>query len=118
MSLYWYCNACAKQRWPNGVESKTIGRLMPTPCAQCNALVPKDEGACVTTPPLAAPWRAPRRSRLDLMSEAERAIYDATQAVERAGADTRLTDAVVLLQAAREKVADFVDGVGRGDDGR
>lgn len=27
------------------------------------------------------------------------------------GADVRLTDAVVLLQAARDSVADFVDGI-------
>lgn len=52
-----------------------------------------------------------RRNRADRMTEAERAIRDAVQAVERAGADVRLTDAVVLLQAAREIVADFVDGV-------
>jgi hypothetical protein len=52
----------------------------------------------------------PRRSRIDQMTPAERAIYDAMGVVEAAGADVRLTDAVVLLQAARERVADFVDG--------
>jgi hypothetical protein len=52
----------------------------------------------------------PRRSRIDQMTPAERAIYDALGVVEAAGADVRLTDAVVLLQAARERVADFVDG--------
>lgn len=53
----------------------------------------------------------PRRCCVDKMTAAERAIYDAVQAVESAGADVRLTDAVVLLQATRESVADFVDGV-------
>ena len=55
----------------------------------------------------------PRRARLDLSTPAERAIWDAMQAVEAAGADVRLTDAVILLQAARESVSDFVDGVER-----
>jgi hypothetical protein len=52
----------------------------------------------------------PRRSRLDLLSTGERAVYDAVQAVEGMGADPLLTDAVVLLQQARDKIADFVDG--------
>jgi hypothetical protein len=51
----------------------------------------------------------PRRARLDLCSKAERAIYDAMQEVEAMPADERLTEAVVLLQAARNKVADYVD---------
>lgn len=53
----------------------------------------------------------PRRVRLDLITPAERAIYDAVQAVEALVADVRLTDAVILLGAARESVADFVDGI-------
>lgn len=53
----------------------------------------------------------PRRIRVDSFTPAERAIYDAVQAVEAAGADVRLTDAVVLLQAARDSVADYVDGI-------
>jgi hypothetical protein len=40
---------------------------------------------------------------------AEKAVYDAVQAVENVGADVRLTDAVVLLQLAREKLADYFD---------
>ena len=55
----------------------------------------------------------PRRARLDLWTKAERAIYDAVQEVEGVGADVRLTDAVVLLQAARDSVADYVDGVNK-----
>lgn len=57
----------------------------------------------------------PRRIRLDLLTPAERAIYDAVQAVEAAGCHPLLTDAVVLLQQAREKVADFVDAPAGGE---
>lgn len=51
----------------------------------------------------------PRRARLDLMSPAEIAITNAIQEVEKAGADRRLTQAVIKLLEAREWVADFVD---------
>lgn len=53
----------------------------------------------------------PRRARVDQWTEAEKAIDAAVQVVERAGADVRLTDAVNLLWAARQSVADFVDGI-------
>lgn len=53
----------------------------------------------------------PRRVRTDQFSEAEKAIYEAVWIVESMNADVRLTDAVVLLQAARERVADYVDDV-------
>ncbi len=52
----------------------------------------------------------PRRNRLDQMTPAELAIYNAMQEVEKAGADVRLTEAVILLGKAKDKVADFVDG--------
>lgn len=51
----------------------------------------------------------PRSANLERFSPAERAIYDATAAVERMPADPRLTEAVVLLGQARAKVAAFVD---------
>lgn len=51
----------------------------------------------------------PRRACLYLFTPAEKAVYDAVQAVEKVGADVRLTDAVVLLQQAREKLADYFD---------
>jgi hypothetical protein len=51
----------------------------------------------------------PRRIRLDRMTTAEKIIFDAVQEVERVGADVRLTDAVILLKQARDKVADYVD---------
>lgn len=51
----------------------------------------------------------PRRSRLDLNTPAERAIFDAMQEVEKAGCDVKLTDAVNFLDKARNLVADYVD---------
>ena len=53
----------------------------------------------------------PRRIRIDRYTPAEKAINDAIQVVEAAGAHPLLTDAVILLDKAREKVADFVDDV-------
>lgn len=55
----------------------------------------------------------PRRVCIDRWTPAERAINDAAQAVEAMAADVRLTDAVVLLQAARDSVADYIDGIDR-----
>lgn len=52
----------------------------------------------------------PRANRMDLWTPAERAIYDAVQVVESAGADLRLTDAVRFLGLAQRSVAAFVDG--------
>jgi hypothetical protein len=51
----------------------------------------------------------PRRIDRTRMTPAERAITDAMLAVEIVGAHPLLTDAVVLLGQAREKVADYVD---------
>ena len=53
-----------------------------------------------------------RRNRLDALTPAETAIRNAMLAVEALPPDTRLTEAVTLLQEARTKVADYVDGVG------
>lgn len=55
-------------------------------------------------------YKPPRRVCIDQLTPAEFAIWAATQQVEAAGAHPLLTDAVVLLQQAREKVADWVDG--------
>ena len=52
-----------------------------------------------------------RRHRDDQRTPAELAIGQAMEAVEGAGAHPLLTDAVVLLGQARDRVADFVDGV-------
>lgn len=53
----------------------------------------------------------PRRIDMQRWIAAERAIYDAVQAVEAMPPDVRLTDAVLLLQAARDAVADYQDGI-------
>jgi hypothetical protein len=54
-------------------------------------------------------WQIPRRNQLDRNTPAELAIREAMLAVEEAGCDVLLTDAVNLLSQAREKVADYVD---------
>lgn len=50
-----------------------------------------------------------RRNRIDLCTPAENAIRAAIQAVESMGADERLTDIIIDLDRAREKLADYVD---------
>ena len=51
----------------------------------------------------------PRRIRLDKMKPAEKAIHAAVGEVEKIGADVRLTDAIILLQQAKDKVSDYID---------
>lgn len=51
----------------------------------------------------------PRRIRLDLNTPAELAIRNAMHEVEKAGADLKLTEAIVLLDKARALVADYVE---------
>lgn len=51
----------------------------------------------------------PRRIRIDLLTQAELSIRDAERAVESLPADVRLTEAVVLISKAREKVADYLE---------
>lgn len=53
--------------------------------------------------------KIPRRICIDLLTPPEVALYKALAAVEEAGADPLLTDAVILIQQAREKVAEYVD---------
>lgn len=52
-----------------------------------------------------------RRICVNLMTPAELAIRNAIIVVESVGADVRLTEAVILLGQAKDKVADYVDGV-------
>jgi hypothetical protein len=52
----------------------------------------------------------PRRQCLYKMTPAERAIQETVWIVEEAGCHPLLTEAIVLLGKARDKVADFVDG--------
>lgn len=51
----------------------------------------------------------PRRNCIYLMTPAELAIRNAVDVVEEAGADPLLTEAVILLHQARDKVADYVE---------
>lgn len=49
-----------------------------------------------------------KRNRIDLFTHAEKLIYNAMQAVEEMPASEHLTDAVILLGEAQDKVADYV----------
>jgi hypothetical protein len=51
----------------------------------------------------------PRRIDRRRWTPQETAIQACVDAVEALGADSVLTEAVILLSAAREKVADYVD---------
>lgn len=51
----------------------------------------------------------PRRSQLDKCEPAELAIFNAMQEVEKLPADVKLTEAVILLQKAKDLVSDFID---------
>lgn len=53
----------------------------------------------------------PRRAQIERYCPAEKAISAAMYAVEEMPADVRLTDAVELLGRAKDRVADFVDGI-------
>jgi len=50
-----------------------------------------------------------RRVRLDLNTEAELSIRDSVNKVELLGASPLLTDAIILLDKARNLVADYID---------
>lgn len=51
----------------------------------------------------------PRRQRMDKCVPAELAIYKAMEEIENIGADVRLTEAIIILNEARNLVADFID---------
>ena len=55
----------------------------------------------------------PTRAAVEWWSPAEKAITDAMKAVEATpGGSLALTDAVILLQRARDRVADHMEGAG------
>lgn len=60
---------------------------------------------------MSAAYEVPRRIDIQRYVPAEHAIRAAVDAVEAMPADPRLTDAVCLLAKAKDRVADFVDGV-------
>lgn len=50
-----------------------------------------------------------RRNRLDLMTDAEKAIHNAMYEVEKIGTDVKLTEAIIKLQDAKKLVSDYLD---------
>lgn len=81
---------------PQGVDGDTRDFIV-----DGNAFLPKP------------PYDPLRRCDILRATPTEKAIRDAVRAVEAMPGDTRLSTAVTLLEAARELVADFVDGVTR-----
>ncbi len=61
--------------------------------------------------PKSRPDGWPTRADIQLLSPAELAIRAAVDAVEMAGASIALTDAVILLGKARDRVADHMEGI-------
>ena len=53
----------------------------------------------------------PRRNRIDLQTPAEAAVRAAVAEVEALPPNIRLTKAVLLLDEARNKIADYVDSL-------
>jgi hypothetical protein len=53
------------------------------------------------------PW--PRRANTQTMTKEELAIQNLVWEIEKLGADPLLTDAVVLLGQARDKLSDWID---------
>lgn len=51
----------------------------------------------------------PRRQNIAKMTDAEFQIYKSVQRVEMMGCNPLLTEAITLLQQARDKVSDYVD---------
>jgi len=61
--------------------------------------------------PRTRPDGFPTRADMRLMSAAELEIFNAVHTVESLGADKALTDAVNLLHQARDRVADYLEGL-------
>lgn len=55
------------------------------------------------------PYDIPRRCRIDLLTPVEVELYEMVDKVELLGAHPLLTDVVVLLGQARNKLADWVE---------
>lgn len=53
--------------------------------------------------------KIPRRINMAEWTDAEKAIQNAVNEVEKVGADPRLTDVVVMLSNARNLLADYID---------
>jgi hypothetical protein len=50
-----------------------------------------------------------RRNVIPLMEPAEKIILDAMYEVEKLPPDVKLTDAIILLKQAKDKVSDYID---------
>ncbi len=88
------------------------GVAMDLHCCGCHSGFLFDASTCMCLKGTPMPDdEIPRRARIDRYVPAETAIRAAIEAVEAMPADTRLTDAVVLLGKAKDRVADFVDGI-------
>jgi hypothetical protein len=125
------CPECAKADGHDDLIDGETGRLGPCPFASGNAKVMGDPrlmqaardaragrplvmGSPTAPPAAPSDWREtagiPRRNCLDRLTPAELAIRAAIDAVEMAGADVLLTQTVVLLGQAADKLADYIDG--------
>jgi hypothetical protein len=51
----------------------------------------------------------PRRAQINKFAPTEMAIFKSIQEIEKLPADIRLTDAIILLQRAKDKVSDYID---------
>lgn len=103
--------ASRRPRGAKGVQEALADLCADTEIRQLLASALGNDASGVTATSTDSVDSIPRRICLDKLTHAERAIHDAMRAVEEAGADVRLTSAIVLLQRAKDKVADFVDGV-------
>jgi hypothetical protein len=97
-------------RCPACQTGKTVVRVtLDRKCVACGRYVsdkPQPEPA-PQKPLMVDGW--PRRNRIDLYSPAERVIAEARTFVDHGPADVRLTEAVILLGKAMDKVSDYVD---------
>lgn len=96
-----WCPRCRPVTLPRPVEPDEPARKNPAPESTIPQIAPREA------------FDVTRRLDVNRMTLAEAAIENATRLIEEMPGDPRLTDAVVLLQAAQASVADFVDGVDR-----
>lgn len=95
---------------PHLIDGRITGKFTFTKKgANYGCMLVEAASATPPAPQALGPNGLPRRIQLPLQTPAETAIRAAVQAVEEMPADVRLTEAVILLTKAQEKVADFVD---------
>lgn len=98
---------------PSGPESAQVVPSVCRSCGQETTVNPLAQCVCTnidcTEYVLVRNDYIPRRNDINRYVPAEKAIMAAMGEVESMGADELLTDAVVLLSQAKDRVADFVD---------